>query len=165
MLFRYFGDTKPAEAVCHDCSPVNVKRHTADSSSLQFCAAHASLYAHDNETLLQFCNRSDDDDHCSTQWAAGVNVFPQTHKLNSQMAEFIEHLQKMSHVSGYSVERGDQNNIEAMSAGICKKLVETRTFGFCARNCVRVFMNDFKSALLRQFTKVIKLRFSMLVAS
>jgi hypothetical protein len=62
------------------------------------------------------------------------------------VAELIEHFQKVAHVSGNSVERGDQNDIEAMSAGICKKLVEAGTFRFCARNRVCVFMDNFISA-------------------
>jgi hypothetical protein len=49
------------------------------------------------------------------------------------MAEFIEYLQKVTHVSGNSVERGDQNNIETMPAAICKKLVETWSFRFGAQ--------------------------------
>lgn len=63
-----------------------------------------------------------------------------------------------------SVERGHQNNIEAVSAGICKKLVQSGTFRFCARHCVCVLMDNFISALLRQFTEVIELCFCMLVA-
>jgi len=39
------------------------------------------------------------------------------------MIQFIEDFQKMPHVSGYPVERGDENDIEAMPAGICQKLV------------------------------------------
>jgi hypothetical protein len=35
------------------------------------------------------------------------------------MTEFIEHFQEVAHVSGNSVECGDQHDIEAMSAGIC----------------------------------------------
>jgi hypothetical protein len=34
----------------------------------------------------------------------------------------------VAHVSANSVERGDQNNIEAMSAGICRKAVQAETF-------------------------------------
>jgi len=99
-----------------------------------------------------------------TQWAASVNVFPQTHKLNPQMAKFIEHFQKVAHISGDSVERGHQNNIKTISAGISEKLVETGSFRFCARNGVGVFMDDFISALLRQFSEVVELRFCVLVA-
>jgi len=58
----------------------------------------------------------------------------------------------------------NQNNIEVMSAGIGKKLIETRMFRFCTGNYVRVFINNFISALLRQFAKVIRLSFWMLVA-
>jgi hypothetical protein len=94
----------------------------------------------------------------------GVRRRAATHKLSPQMAEFIEHLQKVAHVSGDSVERGDQNDIEAMSTGICKKLVETGTFRFCTGNCVGIFTDNFILALLRQFTKVMKLCFCVLVA-
>ena len=45
-----------------------------------------------------------------------------------------------------------------------QKLVETGTFRFCARDCVRVLARDFISALLRQFTKVVELCFCVLVA-
>ncbi len=45
------------------------------------------------------------------------------------MAEFIEHFQEVTDVSGYPVEGGDQYNIKTMPAAICKKLVESGTFG------------------------------------
>jgi hypothetical protein len=80
------------------------------------------------------------------------------------MAEFIEHFQEVAYISGDSVERGYQNDIEAMPAGICKKLVETGTFRFGAGNRVCIFMDNFVAALLRQFTKVVQLCFWMLVA-
>ena len=80
------------------------------------------------------------------------------------MAKFIEHFQKVAHISGDSVERGHRNNIKTISAGISEKLVETRSFRFCARNGVGVFMDDFISALLRQFSEVVELRFCVLVA-
>jgi len=78
--------------------------------------------------------------------------------------QFVEHLQEVAHISGNSVERGDQNNVKAMSAGICKKPVENRVVRFCTGNCVCIFVNNFESALLRQFTKVVKLSFCVLVA-
>jgi hypothetical protein len=80
------------------------------------------------------------------------------------MVELIEHFQEVAHVSGNPVERGYQNDIEAMPAGISKKLVETGTFRFRTRDCVCVFMNNVMSALLCQFTKVVELRFCVLVA-
>jgi hypothetical protein len=46
------------------------------------------------------------------------------------MAEFIEYFQEVAHVSGNSVERGDQDDIEAMSAGILQKLVQAGRFDF-----------------------------------
>jgi hypothetical protein len=51
-----------------------------------------------------------------------------------------------------------------MPAGIRKKLVQSGTFRFCAGDCIRVLKDNFVSALLRQFSEVIKLCFSMLVA-
>jgi hypothetical protein len=80
------------------------------------------------------------------------------------MVQFIEHFQEVPDISRNSIERGDQNDFEAMPAGICKKLVETGAFRFCTGNCVGVFMNNFISALLRQFTKVVELCFWMLFA-
>jgi len=81
------------------------------------------------------------------------------------MAEFIEHFQEVAYISGDSVKRSDQNDIEAMPAGICKKLVETGTLRFGAGNRVCIFMHNFVAALLRQFTKVVELCFCVLVAS
>jgi hypothetical protein len=80
------------------------------------------------------------------------------------MIQFIEDFQEVAHVSGNSIERGDQNNVEAVSAGICEKLVETWTFRFCAGDCVGIFMSDFIPALLCQFAKVVELCFCVLVA-
>src|SRR5579862_6637914 len=80
------------------------------------------------------------------------------------MAKFIEHFQKVAHISGNSVERSYQDNIEAMSACISQKLVEARAFRFCSGNGVRIFMDNLKSPLLGQFTEVIKLCFRVLVA-
>jgi hypothetical protein len=80
------------------------------------------------------------------------------------MVQFIEHFQKVAHVSGNSVERGYQNDIEAMPAGICKELVQSGPFGFYPRNGVCVFVNDFIPVPLRQFAKVVELCFCVLVA-
>jgi hypothetical protein len=80
------------------------------------------------------------------------------------MVQLIEHFQKVAHVSGNSVERGYQNDIEAMPAGICKELVQSGPFEFCPRTGVCVFVNDFIPALLSQFAQVVKLYFCVLVA-
>jgi len=45
------------------------------------------------------------------------------------MAELIKHFQKAEHVSANSVEHGDQNDIEAIPAGICRKPVQAETLG------------------------------------
>jgi hypothetical protein len=80
------------------------------------------------------------------------------------MAELIEHFQEVANVSGYSVKCSHQNDVEAMSAGICEKQVQSRTFRFCTRNRVCIFMDNFMPALLRQFTEVVQLCFCVLVA-
>ena len=80
------------------------------------------------------------------------------------MVQFIEHFQEVPDISRNSVERSNQDNVEAMSTGICKELVQAESFRFCTGNCVCIFMNNFISALLRQFAEVIKLCLCVLVA-
>ena len=69
----------------------------------------------------------------------------------------------MAHTPGYSVECGDENDVEAVPSGIGQKLVETGTPRFRSGNNIGVLVHDLVSALLRHLSEVEQLRFRMLV--
>jgi hypothetical protein len=67
------------------------------------------------------------------QRASGIYVFSKTDKFNAQVIQFVEYFQKVAHTSGYSIERGDKNDVEPVPAGICQEFVKARTFRILRR--------------------------------
>jgi hypothetical protein len=132
--------------------------------AFQFRSSHSRLDSFDDQAAFQLGNRSDDYDHRTTQWPARVDVFSKADEFYAQAVQLIEDFQEMAHTPGYSVERGDENDVEAVPSGIGQKLVETGTPRFRAGNNIGVLVHDLVSALLRHLSEVEQLRFRMLSA-
>jgi hypothetical protein len=85
--------------------------------------SHSCANPLDDRLPFYLCDCSDYDDHRSTKWATGVNVFPQADKLDSEVIQFVENLQEMTHIPRDPIESRDEDNIESMPPGIHEKLV------------------------------------------
>jgi hypothetical protein len=71
----------------------------------------------------------------------------------------------MADIPGYSVKRGDQQNVKSASPSVCHQLIESRSLRFRTRDYIRVLADNFESALLCQLAQVQLLGFKVLVSS
>jgi hypothetical protein len=58
-------------------------------SAFQTGSPHSGFHPLDNQTALQFGDRSDNDLHRSTKWTTRTYVFAETNELDPEMIQFV----------------------------------------------------------------------------
>ena len=61
-------------------------------AAFQLGAAHAGAHAFDDEVAFEFRNGADDHDDGPAQWPSGIELLPETDKLDMEMIEFVQAL-------------------------------------------------------------------------
>src|ERR1035438_10222725 len=78
------------------CVPIDVEWLAADMAAFEFSAAHASPDPLDYQTAFKFGHRRDDgDDDGAARWAARIQLLTEADELDVDMAEFVQHFEKM----------------------------------------------------------------------
>jgi hypothetical protein len=163
MSLRNLAQAETALAVTQYRITVNTQRRTTDLPSFQPRPPHSCLDPFHNRLPLDLSYRANDYDHSPAKRTSCVDVFSQADELDAEVVKFIEHFQEMAHISRNPVERGHENNVEAVPPRIRQKLVETGALRFRPGDCVRVLADDLVVAVLCHLTQVEKLSFQMLV--
>ena len=108
-------------------------------------------------------NGADDDDHCPTEWSAGVDVLPEADELDIEMVQLVEDLEEVARRTGDAIERPDQNGIETMLVGIVQQVVEPRPLRFSPADPVGVLANDLITTLRSHRSQIVQLSLGMLI--
>jgi hypothetical protein len=154
-----------ASSIPQNGSAIDIEWPATDMSSFEPGPAHTCPDPLDDEIPFQLRNSPDDDDDSPAERAAGIKVFAEADELDTEMIEFIEHLEEVPDGSGDPIRSPDKNHLEAAPAGVPQQLVETRTPGFRSRDPIGVFGDDLKTPLLGHRAKIVELRLRMLVDS
>ena len=94
------------------------------------------------------------------------HAFSAADKLNPQTVQFVHYLQKVPSAPRNAVESRDQHDGELLPSRIRHEGVETRTACSLATNTsIFVFVDNLESSLCRQLSKIVQLRFDVLVGS
>ena len=160
---RQLSQTSTLAAIPQDADAIEVEWFAANVAAFQLGAAHASAQPLDDEVAFEFRNGADDHDDGPAQWACGVELLPETDKLDMEMIEFVQHFEEVFYGSGQTVGGPNQDRIETVAARILHHLIETGTPGFSAADAIGVLVDDLVVALRGHLAKVKQLRFRVLI--
>jgi hypothetical protein len=95
--------------------------------------------------------------------SAGVDVLPEADELDIEMVQLIEDLEEVPGRACDAIERPDENDIEAVLAGVVQEVVEPRPLRLGPADAVGVLANDFVTALSGHLSQVMQLGLGMLI--
>jgi hypothetical protein len=155
----------PSIAVLEDRTPVDVERPPADMPAFQPGAAHPRPYSLDDEVPFEFGDSSDDDDDGPPERAAGIKIFAEANKFDTEIVELVQHLEEVANRPGDPVGGPDQHDLEATAPGIPQQIIETRAASFGSGDPVGVLGDDLKTPLPGHRAKIVELGLRVLVYS
>src|SRR5438270_13010584 len=150
MVAGDHGETVAASAITQHTGAVNLSRTPSDAHTFELGSAHAGFHSFNDQVAFQFGDGSDNDDHGAAQWAARVDLFAAADKLDIQVIEFVQYLQKMFGGARQAVARPHGDHVEVAAAGIAQQLVEG--WASCpgaAESVIAVYLNHGPTTLLR----------------
>jgi hypothetical protein len=146
--------TLAALTVPQDSDVVELERMAADGTAFETGAPHAGAHPLDDQVAFEFRDGSDDNHDGPAQRASGIDLLAEANELDVEPVEFVEDLEEVLHRPGDPVRGPDQQNFEAVAAGVAHQGIETRPAGPGAADRVGVLLDDLVAALLGHLAEV-----------
>jgi len=158
------GQGQSRSAVKDDLLAVNIEPCATYGLAEPTRHRHAGFHALYHKRPFEFCNRRDDRHEKTPHRIPRRHAFSAADKLDSQTVQFVHYLQKVPSAPRNPVESRDQHDGKLLPSRIRHEGVETRTACLLATNTsIFVFVGDLEASLCRQLSKIVQLRFDMLV--
>ena len=166
MLLCDLRQRHAGTAVLNHLLSVYIEPRSPDLPTFQLRPSHSTFDTFNDKRPFQFCNRRDDRHEKTPHRIPRRHAFPAADKLNPQTVQFVHYLQKVPSAPRNAVESRDQHDGKLLPSRIRHEGVETRTACLLATNTsIFVFVDNLESSLRRQLSKVVQLRFDVLVGS
>ena len=163
MGLSQLGEAVTAGPVPDKGVAIDVEWRPAQALAFQLGAPHAGTNALDNKVAFQLGDGSDDDDHGPAQRAASIDVLPEADELDVEVGQLVQHLKKVTHRAGDTIEGRHQHDVELAMPGVGQEPIESGTLRLGSAELVGVLSHDLEAALRGQAAQVIELGLRMLL--